>query len=273
MTWEHTEQWLSDCSTLVQFQATEANPEGLESAAAWYATRFQELGFSVQFVNNPSAPYRPLLVAIRPPRNGVNAHIGFFHHYDVEPVRSTWNHDPWVLTLDDARAFGRGMADNIGPFIQRLILIEHTPIDAGLVFVVQGEEEIGSPFAEFKYPTLKLPEVDLWIEETGYFYKNGSQRVLTLGKHALLADLVQLITEINGASGRNTRHRKRALNKAFGAEKCPCLAHLLNGRPYLSIGPNDDASVVHGPNESISIDLLEPSAVHLTSILRYMEAL
>jgi acetylornithine deacetylase/succinyl-diaminopimelate desuccinylase-like protein len=115
--------------------------------------------------------------------------------------------------------------------------------------------------------------VDLWIEETGYFYKNGSQRVLTVGNHALLNGLVNLLENVNSAFGGMTRHRKRPLNKAFGAERCPCLAHLLKGQPYIAIGPNDDHSTVHGPNESISINLLEQSAAHLEAILKHMEAL
>lgn len=273
MTWKHTQEWLKQCSTLVQYEATEANSDGLAAAAKWYTTRFEQLGFSVEIIENKDAPYRPLLVAVRPPKNGCETYVGFFQHYDVEPVRGTWNHDPWTLTEKGLRAYGRGMADNIGPFIQRLLLIEHTVFDVGLVFVVQGEEEIGSPFADVMYPMLELPEIALWVEETGYFYKNGSQRVLTVGNHAVLDNLVNLLGEINNNFGRMTRHRKRPLNKAFGAEGCPCLVHLVNDRPYLSIGPNDDHSTVHGPDESISLNLLEQSAAHLKAVLNHMEAL
>ena len=157
MTWKHTQEWLEQCSTMVQYAATEANPDGLAAAAKWYINRFEQLGFSVQAIENKDASYRPLIVAVRPPKNGCETHVGFFHHYDVEPVRRTWDHDPWTLTERAQRAYGRGMADNIGPFIQRLLFIEHTPVDVGLVFVVQGEEEIGSPFADVIYPTLELP--------------------------------------------------------------------------------------------------------------------
>ena len=80
------------------------------------------------------------------------------------------------------RVFGRGISDNIGPFVQRLLVIEKEPIGNGIVFVIQGEEEIGSPFAQLAYPQLKLPKVSLWVEETGYFYKNGNNRVLIIDK-------------------------------------------------------------------------------------------
>ena len=55
-------------------------------------------------------------------------------------------------------------------------------LDVGLLFVIQGEEEIGSPWAHQVYPTLELPDVDFWIDETGYFFKNGDQRVLYVGQ-------------------------------------------------------------------------------------------
>ena len=137
MTWRHIEQWIQHCSTLVQYQATEENPEGLAAAANWYINLNNRF---FQTIENKDARYRPLLVAIRPPTNGCETYVGFFHHYDVEPVKGTWEHDPWVLTEKDLRAYGRGIADNIGPFIQRLLLIEPNSFDVVLVFVVQGEE-------------------------------------------------------------------------------------------------------------------------------------
>ena len=30
------------------------------------------------------------------------------------------------------------------------------------------------------YPGLDLPDVDVWVEETGYFYKNGNHRIMAM---------------------------------------------------------------------------------------------
>ena len=271
MTWEHEEKWFEQCSKLVGFQATEANPMGLMKAADWYIKRLNELRFDVQTIENPDAIHRPIIVAVRKPKSSEDGYIGFFQHYDVEPLHRNWSSNPWKLTQRDGRAFGRGMADNIGPFVQRLLVLEHSRTDSGIVFVIQGEEEIGSPFADAVYPTLELPDVDLWIEETGYFYKNKSQRVMTVGSHAILDKIITALGEINEQHGAKTQHRHRPLNKAFGAERCPCLAHLVKNAPYLAIGPNDDHSTVHGPNESIALDLLERSAQHLLAVFSVME--
>ena len=52
----------------------------------------------------------------------------------------------------------------------------------GLCWVIHGQEEVGSPYAHKLYPTVEfrssLPPIGLWLEETGYFEKDGTQRLL-----------------------------------------------------------------------------------------------
>ena len=77
----------------------------------------------------------------------------------------------------------------------------------------------------------------------------------------------------NTKLGIGTRIRNRYLTKAFGLENCPCITHLLNDKPYLSIGPNDDFTKVHGPNESMDTNLLPISFEHLNIVFREVESL
>ena len=88
--------------------------------------------------------------------------------------------DPWQLNGKDGRWFGRGVADNIVPLAQRILLIEDLAAHCNLVFILQGEEEIGSPFAMDMYSTLDLPDIDVWVEETGYFHKSGKHRIMAV---------------------------------------------------------------------------------------------
>ena len=92
---------------------------------------------------------------------------------------------------------------------------------------------------------------------------------MILDKKNELSSLIDEIREINDEYGKQTKVRQRPLNKAFGAEKCPCLSHLLKETPYIAIGPNDDHSTIHGPNESMSLDHLEISARHIKSMLNF----
>ena len=269
VTWNEkmTDEWLEITGRWVSYEATEANPAGLtvfyEELVGW----LDEIGFELEFHTDPAAPYRPVIVAKRAPVD-CDAWIGFFHHYDVEPIHEVWKSDPWTLVQKGDRVFGRGIADNIGPFAQRLMLFEKIETKAGLLLVIQGEEEIGSPWAHELFERLELPDVSLWIDETGYFYKNGDHRILVVGEDPLIDSIVESISRVNDAEGRSSKVRKRFLTKAFGLENCPCIAHLLRDKPYLAIGPNDDTTKVHGPDESMDLGLLGPSSDHLIAVLQ-----
>ena len=184
-----------------------------------------------------------------------------------QPTLQRWNSDPWELTELKGRWQARGLTDNV-PLAQRLIISDKMAQEANLIFVLQGEEEIGSPFSLEKYSSIDLPKVDLWIEETGYFYKDGRHRMMVLNRTKMLEKAINEITKLNLHDGRTTNIRNRPLNKAFGAEKCPCLVHLLKNTPYIAIGPNDDFSKVHGINESIDPKLLKISANQLMAAIK-----
>lgn len=260
---EMHEKWIETVTRWVSYRSIEDNPDGLKKCSDELIDWMKNIGFDIETYHDSKAPYRPVIVATKPPEYG-NRWIGFFHHYDVEPAdEENWKTDPWKAVLADGLLYGRGIADNIGPFVQRLIILEDNLPDCGLLFVIQGEEEIGSPWAHQIYPKLELPEVRMWIDETGYFYKNGDQRILSVGESELLDRITQRLFIENHSVGRGTRIRNRVMTKAFGENKCPCLAHLLKGAPYLAIGPNDDTVRVHGPNEALDTNLLSLSARHL----------
>jgi hypothetical protein len=138
------------------------------------------------------------------------------------------------------------------------------------VFILQGEEEIGSPFAMKMYPSLDLPPIDMWVEETGYFYKNGNHRIMAVNVNQQLESVIDEIVKLNTSLGMETKVRVRPMNKAFGNQGCPCLVHLLKNVPYIALGPNDDYSTIHGIDESIDPTKLRPSAQHLLKALEVL---
>ena len=254
----------------VQNRAYEGNPEGLKSNSDFVISLFQERGFSVKQISNPAAPYRPILIATSPDDSN-RPTVGFFSHYDVEDAQSSeWNTDPWSLHELNGRWYGRGVADNLVPLAQRILLLDEMSKYCNLVFVLQGEEEIGSPFAMKMYPSLDLPDIDMWVEETGYFYKDGNHRVMAVNVNKQLESVIDGIEALNTSMGLDTKVRIRPMNKAFGNQGCPCLVHLLKNVPYIALGPNDDHSTIHGINESINPSLLRPSAQHLLKALEVL---
>ena len=251
---------------LVSNKAVESNPAGLKANADLVRSLFEQKGCSVRTVENPDAPYRPILIA-EIGDDGTRPTVGFFGHYDVEEAEpSAWSVDPWLLNGKDGRWFGRGVADNIVPLAQRILLIEDLAAHCNLVFILQGEEEIGSPFAMEMYPTLDLPNIDVWVEETGYFYKSGKHRIMAVNVDDNLQRVIEALEQLNADNGRDSSVRIRPMNKAFGNQGCPCLVHLLKDIPYIALGPNDDHSTIHGVDESINPDLLGISARQLVRL-------
>lgn len=268
MAWN--EQKTKSCKRLTEIlvsnQAVESNPDGLLANATLIQELFEQNGCTVHTVENSRASYRPILIAQRG-KDSNRPTIGFFGHYDVEEADSEkWSVDPWVLSRKDGRWYGRGVADNIVPLAQRILLLDELAEHCNLVFVLQGEEEIGSPFAMEMYPSLDLPGIDVWVEETGYFYKNGKHRIMAVNVDESLQRVIDALEKLNSDNNRESAVRIRPMNKAFGNQGCPCLVHLLKDIPYIALGPNDDHSTIHGVDESINPDLLGISARHLVRL-------
>ena len=76
----------------------------------------------------------------------------FYNHYDVQPEDpvEAWLSPPFELTERDGALYGRGAADDKGEVIARLTALRlfrerHGELPFGVRFVIEGEEEIGSP--------------------------------------------------------------------------------------------------------------------------------
>lgn len=75
----------------------------------------------------------------------------FYNHYDVQPVEplSAWQTEPFTPTFKEDKLFGRGTADDKGDLVSRLSVISyfnrHGGLPCNVKFLIEGEEEIGSP--------------------------------------------------------------------------------------------------------------------------------
>ena len=270
--WTETEH--AECKAIVarwvSLQATENNPTGMDAIQHQVVSLLKKSDFQVEKVENPNALYRPLIVAKRESNPG-GPWLGFFGHYDVEPAEaSEWSYNPWELTDVDGRWGGRGVGDNLVPLAQRLVLFKRLDRRVNLACYLQGEEEIGSPFATKMYATFDVSNIALWIEETGYFYTDGRQRFLIQNDNNLLRRVLGELQNTLVEIGRTWTVLNRPLNKAHGNDRCPCLKHLLGKIPYLAIGPNDDRFAVHGSDESIDPELLPLCAFQLNRVVKVL---
>ena len=75
-----------------------------------------------------------------------------YGHYDVQPVDplNLWDQPPFQPTVKNGRVYARGSSDNKGQFLAHINAFEMhrqngEPCPINVKFLIEGEEEIGSP--------------------------------------------------------------------------------------------------------------------------------
>lgn len=169
--------------------------EGMAGARDFISARLRELGFSVQTV--PTARH-PIVFGTRPasgPDAASAPHILIYGHYDVQPAEplELWTTPPFEPQVRGERIYGRGAADNKGPQCVQIaalakVLAEQPDLPLNISWVIEGEEEIGSPnFGQFMEDFREqLSQADLVIlSDTGC--PGPEQMAITVGLRGLTA--------------------------------------------------------------------------------------
>ena len=119
--------------------------------AEWLAARLKADGLQVQM--HPTARH-PIVTARNIHRAG-RPTVMIYGHYDVQPVDPVeqWQSDPFQPRIENGRIYARGSTDNKGQHMAHLCglsdtLRAHGDLPVNLIFLLEGEEEIGSPNLE-----------------------------------------------------------------------------------------------------------------------------
>jgi acetylornithine deacetylase/succinyl-diaminopimelate desuccinylase-like protein len=103
-----------------------------------------------------------------------------YNHYDVEPIhKKSWRFDPFCLTIEKSRIYGRGVADNKAVLWTRILCLEERFIaglsDPAILWLIQGEEEVG-PTVSYEPFKAKMSafKSNIYLEETGYHTRKGN---------------------------------------------------------------------------------------------------
>ncbi len=113
--------------------------------------------------------------------------VMIYNHYDVQPEEpvALWDSAPFELSERDGRWYGRGVADDKGEFVSRLagwrLFRERhpEPLPFRVIWLVDGEEEIGSPsLEEFMKQRFQNEAVDVCWWEYGEIDSNGRPVIL-----------------------------------------------------------------------------------------------
>ncbi len=122
-------QDMLDCAKLVQ--------QRLKEAGADRVNIYETVGHPIVFGEKITDPTKPTILV--------------YGHYDVQPADplELWKSGPFDPTIIDGKIFARGSCDDKGQFYMHVKALETmtqtNTLPANVKFLIEGEEEVGSP--------------------------------------------------------------------------------------------------------------------------------
>jgi acetylornithine deacetylase/succinyl-diaminopimelate desuccinylase-like protein len=117
------------------------------ACAGWLKEKFLSLGFQADVHQTGGHP----AVIARTPYDPARPTVLIYGHYDVQPPEplGEWKTPPFEPEIRDGRIYARGSTDNKGQIMAHILgmgelLAGKATLPANVVFLVEGEEEIGS---------------------------------------------------------------------------------------------------------------------------------
>ena len=147
------DEYIQETSRLCAQPSISARKEGVLECAELVIQILQQHGFQVNKYETPGSP-----VIVGRSSGDSERTLMFYNHYDVQPPEplELWTTPPFEPTVRDDALYARGAKDDKGEFIARLAAVDAVraanggELPCNVIFVVEGEEEIGSPhIAEF----------------------------------------------------------------------------------------------------------------------------
>jgi len=147
---ELRDAFVAGLATFVSQPSVSATGEGIRDCAGWLAGQMRELGIAVEVLETGGQPLVYGRIGQGAPR------LVVYGHYDVQPAGplDAWVTPPFEPAVRDGAMYGRGVGDNKGQLLAHLYAlrawldVHGEPPPFELVFVFDGEEEIGSPATE-----------------------------------------------------------------------------------------------------------------------------
>ena len=146
---ERSLEELNDWLRIPSISAKSEHREDTARAAEWLAGRMREAG--LQTVDVVATAGNPVVVGEWRGAEGAPTLL-VYGHYDVQPPEplDEWNSPPFEPVVKDGRIYARGSVDDKGQVYLHLKaveahLAENGSLPVNVVFLIEGEEEVGSP--------------------------------------------------------------------------------------------------------------------------------
>ena len=144
------ENTLNELNELVKIPSVSTNPDhvsDMHKAANWLENKLTSLGFAAQVFKTNKHP----VVFAEFKFSNTAPTVLVYGHYDVQPPDplDLWNSGPFAPEIRGEYLFGRGASDMKGQVIASInaleSLIKFGNLKVNVKFMIEGEEEIGSP--------------------------------------------------------------------------------------------------------------------------------
>lgn len=125
-----------------------ATGEGINACVPLVVDMLLQHGLRVQVYPTPGNP-----VIVGEAEGKTSRRMLFYNHYDVQPPEplDLWTSPPFEPDVRNGSLYARGAEDDKGELVARLAALDAVrevnqgDLPCGVIFVVEGEEEIGSP--------------------------------------------------------------------------------------------------------------------------------
>ena len=171
----HVDQLLE----FLRFPSISTDPAGkadVAGCADWLVGKLRAAGLKAK---EHATAGHPIVVARNEHRPGRNT-VVIYGHYDVQPVEplAEWESAPFEPVIRNEVVFARGSTDNKGQILAHILGVAETlrakgDLPVNLIFLIEGEEEIGSkqlePFLAAHKDELKCDVIA--VSDTGMVAK------------------------------------------------------------------------------------------------------
>ena len=183
---KNVEKFVSDLQELCRQPSISTTNVGIKEMAALLHSRIEKTGLSSSINETDGNPILTSKI------EGVSDKtLLFYNHYDVQPAdpESEWISPPFEANVVDEHIIARGSTDNKGNIISRLAAFEaflavRGELPCNIKYIIEGEEEIGSPSLE----KFVMNNKDL-LSADGCIWEDNTTRVdipvLSLGNKGL----------------------------------------------------------------------------------------
>jgi len=197
----HLDETIAQLRDYVALPSVAAQKQSIPETAQFVKSMLEAIGAKAEIVPK-DAPGNPVVLGELPGASSKT--LLLYNHFDVQPAEpfDLWTGPPFEQRRDGDTLYGRGISDNKGHLISRLMAIKALQEALGgklpvtIKFLIEGDEEIGSPkLHEFVEQHRKRLAADVCLHEGGGVNATG-RPIVSLGVKGIVAVELRVRTAV-----------------------------------------------------------------------------